>query len=213
MTSMMSNVQSEEANFVNSTLQALGSISVDQFKFLYKNTKKGAKNVDIKPCLSFMVKNRQIRFYGAKSDVILPYFTPNADMKQILCNWVAIDMLCGDDKRIDVTAFLENVTTGDSPVVLSFVKDDILFNLIPVDSSSLSKLLLVQERYVSKLAKVKPENQERFIDHYCNVFVTNDPNIKQEVAKIGVTMPHKIAIVNKKHKSGELPEIKYYTKK
>lgn len=213
MTSMISNVQSDEANFVNSTLQALGSISVDQFKFLYNNTKKGAKCVDIKPCLSFMVKNRQIRFYGANSDVIIPYFSPKADMKQILCNWVAIDMHCGDDKRLDVTAFLEDVTTGDSPVFLSYVMDDILYNLVPVDSANLSKLLLVQERYVSKIAKIKPENRERFTDHYCTVFVSNDPNIKKEVTGIGVTMPHKIAIVDKFYEDGKLPEVKYYTKK
>lgn len=179
----------EESKNIVKFIDELGGIT-DQQLDLFLGKKKKHKEFYVNSLRNHYIKED----HGVYTSKLQKVTYPKA---MEYCVWVLLHNFENSDET------MVYYSKGKSPLHLSFLKDEVLYNVCFIDPNSRGTLVTIEQQYLQIFNPKQHENMP-----VCYLFVINDLHVLDIIKEMNMQSPHKIAYVQLSENS--LPQIDYY---
>lgn len=194
----------KESQAIRDAIYRYGCVTQDQLEYFMPPTARKRDNYHAVICNHLISAKIAAR---TDNGVVFPYINNGYSQAMIDAVWVMIDILSDENSEIPLSEKMEVSFKGDHPETLCFIKDSAdSVKVIAIETASQIPLLtFAQEKYYASVGRRPGEEiKQRSI----TIITIRDKSLLNEIGKIGLTIPHKIAYLD----GGLLdkPTIKYF---
>lgn len=171
-----------------------GTISIGQvFKLFPK-----ANEDSVRFYIMALIKKQLANIVNDK--YLVPAVKKEADESMVEALWIMLDMLKCDG----ISDELELSFAGEQPVKVCFMKDGVLYEIVPINKYTINNI-----NYIAEKTNARTIDKDKADDLTRYVFVIKDEEMLERIGEYQIQFPHSIALISDTGDDAK-PDIRYY---